>query len=114
MKVIAEFFKRGVISNGVNAIFIVLIPKEDVRDFSDFWLISLVYNLYKIIAKVLSLRLRGVMGRVMSNTQGAFVKGKQIMVGIFITNECVVWKRKAKNLGLVYKIDLEKAYDRVD
>lgn len=71
-------------------------------------------NLYKIIAKVLSVSLRGAVDKVTSNTQGAFVKGRQIMDGILIANRCVDWQRRFKKLGPVCKIDLKKAHDRVD
>lgn len=50
----------------------------------------------------------------MDATQGAFVKGRQITCGILIAFECVDGLKKMKKSGLVCKIDLEKAYDRVD
>lgn len=70
MKAFAEFFERGTINKGVNATCIILIPKKnDAKDFSDFHLISLVCSLYKIIDKVLSLRIRVVMEKITLNTQ---------------------------------------------
>lgn len=49
--------------------FIVLIPnKEGARDSRDYRPISLVTSLYKIISKVLSLRLKGFMGNIVSST----------------------------------------------
>lgn len=59
---------------------------------------------YKIIAKILSLHLKKVIGKVMNVSQGAFVKGRQIIDGILIATECMD--------GMQF--DLEKAYDRVD
>lgn len=113
MEVFEEFYERGIISKGMNATFIVLIPKKkDTSYFLDFRPISLVGSLYKIISKVLSIRLRGVMDKVISNLQGAFVKGKQIMDGILIAN--VDGRKKRRESGLVCKVDMEKAYNRVD
>lgn len=67
LKVFIEFFKTGIINMGVNATFIVLIPKkEGATELSDFRPISLINNLYKIIVKVLSLRLRKVMDKIIS------------------------------------------------
>lgn len=80
----------------------------------NFWSISLVSCLYKIIAKVLSMRLRNVMGGLVSNSQGAFVKGSQISGEILVANDLVDGRKRSKKLGLVCKIDLEKAYDKVD
>lgn len=43
--------------------FIFFIPKkEGARNMGEYRTISLVGNLYKIISKVLSMRLRGVLG----------------------------------------------------
>lgn len=61
----------------------------------------MVGSVYKIIAKFLSLRLHEVMDEVTSNSQGAFVKGRQIMNDILIVNECVDGMKKLKELGLV-------------
>lgn len=77
MQVFAEFYDRGTISKGVNATHKVIVSKkEESRDFSDFKSISLLGSLYKIISKVLSLRLRNVMDEVVSNSQCAFIKGR--------------------------------------
>lgn len=54
------------------------------------------------------------MGRVVNATQGAFMKKRQITDGILIAIECVDGPKKKKKSGLVCKINMEKAYDRVD
>ena len=41
----------------------------------DFCSISLVGDFYKLLAKVLAIKLKRVVGKVISNTQHAFVKG---------------------------------------
>lgn len=103
----------GIINLGINATFIVLISKKGPVELSDFRPISLVTSLYKIIAKVLTLQLRKVMGKVVDSSQGAFVKRRQIMDEILIASECIDGIKKKKS-GLVCKIDKEKACDRVD
>lgn len=98
MKVFMEFFDRGVISKGMNAIFIVLVPKkEGAYDFSDFRPISLMSSLYKIISKVLSLRLRLVMDEVVSCSPGAFIRGRQIVDSILIANKLVDSRKKVRS-----------------
>lgn len=42
------------------------------------------------------------------------MKGRQIMDDILIASECVDGLKREKKSGLVCKIDMEKAYDRVD
>lgn len=109
MEVFEEFRERGIISEGMNATFIVLIvKKEGAMNFSDFRSISLVRSLYKIITKVLSMQLRIVMEVVVSSHQGAFVKGRLITDGIFIAKEMVDGRGRRKELGLVCKIDMER------
>ena len=62
VKVFAEFHRSGIINQSTNASFIVLLPKKNIsRRISDFRPISLITSLYKIIAKVLARRIRGVL-----------------------------------------------------
>ncbi|RVW35166.1 putative ribonuclease H protein [Vitis vinifera] len=83
------------------------------RRISDFRPISLITSLYKIIAKVLAGRIRGVLHETIHSTQGAFVQGRQILDAVLIANEIVDEKRRSGEEGVVFKIDFEKAYDHV-
>ncbi|RVW20925.1 Transposon TX1 uncharacterized 149 kDa protein [Vitis vinifera] len=85
--------------------------KEDLN--IRFRPISLITSLYKIIAKVLSGRLRGVLHETIHYTQGAFVQGRQILDAVLIANEIVDERRRSGEEGVVFKIDFEKAYDHV-
>ena len=71
-------------------------------------------SLYKTLAKLFANRLRGVIGSVISESQSAFVKNRQILDGILIANEVVDEARKLKKDLLLFKVDFEKAYDSVD
>ena len=73
----------------------------------------MITSLYKILAKVLSGRLRGVLHVTIHSTQGAFVQGRQILDVAIIVNEIVDKKRRSREEGVVFKIDFEKAYDHV-
>jgi len=73
-----------------------------------------VGSLYKILAKVLANRLRAVMGLVISDSQSAFIKGRQILDGVLVANEIVDDARKLCKELLLFKVDFEKAYDTVD
>ena len=68
------------------------------------------------MSKVLANRLRKVVGNVVSEAQPAFVKARQILVGILnlIVNELVDDACRLKKVLILFKIDLEKAYDSVD
>jgi hypothetical protein len=95
----------------VNYTFIALIPKvNSPQRLNDFRPISLVGCLYKVLAN----RLRSVIGSVVSDSQSAFVKGKQILDGFLIANEAVDEARRMGKELLVFKVDFENAYDSVD
>jgi len=115
MRFVSEFHRNGKLAKGINATFIVLIPKVDnPQRLNDFRPISLVGSMYKILAKLLANRLRLVLSSVVAETQSAFVKKRQILDGILIANEVVDEATKLKKDLLLFKVDFEKAYDSVD
>jgi len=81
---------------------------------ADFRPIALVSSVYKILSKVLANRLRMVVGNVVSASQSAFIKGRQILDGILIANELVDDAKCNNKELLLFKVDFEKAYDSVD
>ncbi|KAL5543048.1 hypothetical protein UlMin_010758 [Ulmus minor] len=115
MKFVSKFFQTGIINGITNETYICLIPKKyNSLRIKDLRPISLVTSLYKIISKVLALRLREVLGETISKEQGAFVKGRQILHVALVANEVVEEYRVSGKEGVVFKVDFEKAYDHVD
>lgn len=99
----------------MNATFISLIPKKsDATEARDFRPISLIGGVYKIIAKVLANRLKMVLGDIVHESQNAFTKGRQILDFVLIANECLDSRLKSGVLGVLCKLDVEKAYDHVN
>lgn len=105
-----EFAKHPKIPKGINAAFIILIPKtKNPLLVKDFRLISLVSSIYKILAN----RLKKVLPKIISKTQSTFIKERQILDGPLIVNEVMDWaKRKNKSL-FIFKSDIAKAYGSV-
>ena len=80
MAVFQNFHTQAVFEKSLNASFLALIPKMvDAMEIKDFRPISLVGGFYKIISKVLASLLRSVAHGLISNSQNAFVKGRQIL-----------------------------------
>lgn len=110
-----DFYENGKLVRGVNSSFITLIPKIDgPATILDYRPISLIGSLYKILAKVLTNRLRKVMPRVIGEAQSAFLEGRNILDGVLIANEVVDWWKKSGQMGLILKLDFEKTYDSVN
>ena len=109
-----EFHDQCRFVKNLNATFLVLIPKKQtVEDFKDLRPISLVGGLYKILTKVFANIIKRVLDKVISKSQNAFVKGRQILDAMLIANELVDSTMRRKEQGLVCKLDIEKAYDSI-
>lgn len=110
-----DFHHRGFIPQGANSSFIVLIPKKDTpMSMLDFRPISLINTLIKLLLKVLANRLKGVLSKIISEEQTAFVKGRNINESIFLVNEVIHSMKTHKVDGLIVKLDFAKAYDSID
>ncbi|GKD37778.1 RNA-directed DNA polymerase, eukaryota [Tanacetum coccineum] len=101
-------------AKGCNASFITLIPKsQDPKTVIDFRPISLIGSLYKVVTKILAIRLSSVISDLILDVQTAFLPGRQILDGPFIINELLSWCRHKKQQAMVFKADFAKAYDSI-
>ncbi|CAL5358449.1 unnamed protein product [Camellia sinensis] len=115
LQFMTEFHQNGKLVRGINSSFIALIPKnENPSSLAEYRPISLIGSFYKILAKVLSNRMKTVMPRIISVTQSAFIGGRNILDGILIANEVVHGWKKDRGKGVILKLDFEKAYDSVN
>ena len=88
--------------------------KEDATLVKDFRPISLTTLSYKMVAKVLAECLKQVMDSIVSPFQSAFIEGRQILDSVLIANKAVKDYQAKKTKEWILKLDLEKAFDRVD
>uniref|UniRef100_A0A2N9FDP4 Reverse transcriptase domain-containing protein n=1 Tax=Fagus sylvatica TaxID=28930 RepID=A0A2N9FDP4_FAGSY len=108
----------GYMLRKINHSHIVLIPKKkNPQLVSDYRPISLSNVVYKILSKVLANRLKQVLPTIISESQSAFVPGRQITDNINVAFElmhCLRTRRKGKIAHMALKLDMSKAYDRVE
>eukprot|EP00253_Pinus_taeda_P008342 PITA_08342 len=113
--VVEESRQKGEAYNPFNSTFVALIPKkDDLKNFEDFRSISLCNCIYKIIAKVIAIRIVPILSRNISMEKFGFLNGRQIHEAIGVAQEVLHNVRQKKKKGVVLKIDLSKAYDQIN
>ncbi|GKE20007.1 RNA-directed DNA polymerase, eukaryota, reverse transcriptase zinc-binding domain protein [Tanacetum coccineum] len=115
-KAVREFFNSGRMLGEINATLISLIPNVQIpSNLTEFRLIACCNVLYKCINKVITNRIKLVLGSLVSSNQSAFIPGRQIRDNIMLTQELMKgYKRKRGPKRVAFKIDLQKAYDTVN
>lgn len=93
---------------------IVLLPKileaERIQQYRPICLLNVSL---KIFTKVATIRLNSVADHVVKPTQTAFMQGRNILDGVVVLHETVHEMHTKKINGVIFKIDFEKAYDKV-
>jgi hypothetical protein len=73
----------------------------------------MVHGIYKIVSKVLSNRMKHVIRYLISDSQTAFIAGRQIINGFMIANEVVYDLERSGETGMMFKVDFHRAFDTV-
>lgn len=115
---IHAFFHSGSLLKALNHTYITLIPKINFpNEVHHFRPINLCNVVYKIISKIMVNRLKPFMDSLVTPFQNAFIRGRNISDNILIAHEIFDMLRKMRKRKKFYgalKIDMGKAYDRVD
>ena len=118
VNVVLDFLNNGVMLPDLNHTNIMLILKvKNPEKMSEFRPISLCNVIYKVISKVLANRLKQVLPDIISPTRSAFVPSRLITDNVIVAYEVLhsMHARKKGKIGaLALKLDVSKAYDRVE
>lgn len=112
-----DIIEGGNIPSEAAEILLVLIPIEErpssIRNFRP---VSLCNVTVKVISRMIVDRLKAMLCEVISHNQASFVPGRQSCGNFIICQEVAHSLKyiKAKHGGMILKLDLEKAYDRLE
>nr|GFA92616.1 hypothetical protein [Tanacetum cinerariifolium] len=82
---------------------------------SDFCPIACYNVIYKVISKIISNRLKGVLGSLVVENQCAFIPSRQISDNILISQELMRGYHINRGFAkCAFKVDIQKAYDSVE
>ncbi|VFQ87851.1 unnamed protein product [Cuscuta campestris] len=112
---IQEFFLGIPIPKAFGSTFITLIPKtEGAKNIGHYRPIALSSFFSKLISRILSNRLAGLLEKIISPEQAGFQKGKGIEEHILLTNELMLHlQSKVRGGNIMVKLDMAKAFDKM-
>nr|GEU51937.1 RNA-directed DNA polymerase, eukaryota, reverse transcriptase zinc-binding domain protein [Tanacetum cinerariifolium] len=115
-QVVKDFFVNEKLLGEVNATLISLVPKVPNTDrVSKFKHIACSNVIYKCISKIITNRLKEVLGKLVHESHSAFIAGRQIINNILLAQELFKgYYRKQKIKKVIFKIDLHKSYDAIN
>ena len=118
MHIALDFLNLGIFPPKFHDTHIVLIPKtKNPERVTDYRSISLCNVAYKIASKVVANRMKSVLQEIIGENQSAFVAERLITENILMAHEMmnhISKKRKGKCGEMAIKLDMSKAYDRVE
>ena len=94
---------------------ITLLPKrEDASRIDQYRPICLLNVSFKVFTKVATNRVTSIAQKVICPSQSAFLPRRNILEGVVVLHETIHQIHKKKLDGVIFKIDFEKAYDKVN
>ena len=115
---VLSFLYSGHFLRKMNYTYIVLIPKKNEPMYmANFRPISLENVISRIVSKVMANRLKFILPNVISDNQSAFVLGRQITDNTSVAFDILhrMRNKRTRKKGLMaVKLDISKAYDRVE
>jgi len=114
MALFRDFHDGTLPLNSLNFGIIILLPKKsDAKVIQQYMPICLLNVSFKIFTKVATNRISAIAQKLIRPTQTAFIPGRNILEGAVILHETIHELHTKKQDGVIFKIDFEKAYDKV-
>ena len=82
-----------------------------IQQYMPIYMLNMSLNFF---TKVIANRLSMIASKVVRPSQTAFIPGRYIMEGVVILHETLHAIHRKKLSGVILKLDLEKAYDKVN
>ena len=114
---VKAIFKDGLVPDHLNETLVTLIPKcKSPESLNNYRPISLCNSVHKIASKNLVKRIRPYLNKLVSPFQTAFVPKRKGLDNVLVAQELfyALDKKKRKEGYMAIKVDLEKAYDRME
>lgn len=115
---VLSILNSGTMPLDINSTHKCLIPKRnDPQKITDYRPISLSNVLSRIVSKVLANRLKKILPHIISMSQSAFLPDRLITNNVLVafeTMHCINLQRKGKEGLMEIKLDMSKAFDRVE
>lgn len=112
---ISEFHQNGKLVRGSNSSFLTRVPKiASPQQLSHYRPISMIDSMYKVLSKLMENRLSKVLQKLISQSQSGFLPNGNITEGVLIANEVVDEVKRSNSSCIIFKADIEKAFDSVN
>ncbi|XP_050918313.1 uncharacterized protein LOC127135714 [Lathyrus oleraceus] len=111
---VMKFHWNAILPKAVTASSISLIQKpNNPEGLNNHHLICQIGSVYRILAKLLTDKLKKVISGWVSSSQLEFIQGRKMLDGVLVINEQVDLAKRKKNDSFLFKFDFEKAYNCV-
>jgi hypothetical protein len=125
-KKLSQYIKRGIIDmvqdfnrgcldlRRLNYGVITLVPKvKEANSIKQYRPICVLNVDFKIFSRLLNERITPIADNIIGPSQTAFIKGRNILEGVVVLHEVIHELRRSGIQGVLFKINFEKAYDKV-
>lgn len=107
-----DFWETGILVYKIKDVVIKLVPKSPIKLHAKDWrALTMLITVYKILAKLLSNRLKSTLLDIISSQQTRFIQGRNILEKVSIAKLVQDWLRQTGLEALFLQLDFQKAFD---